>query len=149
MTTTWILVANASTAKLYSAIKAKLLNHTAELQLVSEFEHPEARQKSGDIASDRSGNYHNAISGHGTFVESSEPKEHENEKFSRQLAGELESARVAGKFDELIVVAPPHFHGLLNTHLDGNVNNRITVTINKDYTKADERQLLAYIDNHL
>ena len=65
------------------------------------------------------------------------------------MAEDLESARISGNFDELIVIAPPHFHGLLNSHFNGHVSTLISLNIKKDYTKANEKQLLGYLDEHL
>jgi len=93
VTILWILVANSAQAKIYSAIKAKLLTNTGELSLVKSFDHPEGRKKSGEMSSDKSGNYASAVSGHGTFVESSDPKEYENDSFARELVEALENAR--------------------------------------------------------
>ena len=52
MSTTWILVANASQATIYSR-----LNHGNQLDVVKELRHDESRQKGSDLASDRSGSY--------------------------------------------------------------------------------------------
>jgi len=50
MITTWILVANASTARLY-------VNHGAKkgMQLVKELFHPESRSKASNLVADRPG----------------------------------------------------------------------------------------------
>ena len=50
MAITWILVANASLAKLYAN-----LGPNKGLTLVTELIHPESRQKNGELVSDRSG----------------------------------------------------------------------------------------------
>jgi len=50
-------------------------------------------------------------------------------------------ARSAGEFHELILVAPPHFNGLLNKHLNGKMGNLIQANVNKDYTRVDASQL--------
>jgi hypothetical protein len=60
MAITWILVANASLARLYANLGPK-----KGLQLVKEIAHPESRMKNADLASDRAGKMQAAGSGHG------------------------------------------------------------------------------------
>jgi protein required for attachment to host cells len=48
MSTTWILVANASQAKLYANTGPK-----KGLKLVKDLKHPESREKASDLVSDR------------------------------------------------------------------------------------------------
>ena len=114
----WILGANATEARFYMTPKAKLLNGEATLKLVKEYKHPEGRQKSGDLVSDKPGNYKNPRVGHGTFAEPTDPKEHELDVFAKQLADELEAARIANHYQDLIIITPSHFDGLLNKHLN-------------------------------
>ncbi len=144
MTTSWILVANASQACLYSSPRAKLFNGHATLQMIDNIEHPASRVKNQAIASDKLG--HN---GHGTFVESSIPKEHEVELFAKKLVDCLENGRLQHKFDDLIIVAPPKFQGVLNRQLNGPLSQCLSVNINKDYTQSSQEQLITQLQQHL
>ena len=144
MTTTWILIANATEAHLYQSPKAKLFNGMEKLELVCEFAHPDGRKKDIDLVSDRLG--HN---GHGTMIESSDLKQFEAERFARELAQSLESSRTSNSFQDLIVIAPPSFHGLLNKHFNEQLQGLVSVNVEKDYTKANERQLLSNLQGYL
>ncbi len=139
MATTWILVANASHAKIFSS---QQVGH--EMQLLDEFEHPESREKSVDIASDRLGLQHSQ-QGSGTMVESSDPKEYEARRFAHAIAEKLDKARNQNKFDDLVIVASPHFHGLLNQYCADQLKPLIKKHIPKDYTAITDLELQAHL----
>ena len=144
MTTSWILVANASEAHLYESPRLKLLHGHTPLTHLAEFAHPESRSKGLHLVTDKLGH-----SGHGTFVETSEPKSHEAMQFARLLIAELEKGRVNHCFQDLIIVAPPKFHGLLNKCLQAPLQHLLSVDVDKDYTQADEQQLRNYLQDYL
>jgi len=78
-------------------------------------------------------------------------KEVEMVKFSRQIAKALDDALIRKAYDRLVLVAPPHFVGVLRTTLSERVERHIAATIEKDYLHLDppevrdrlERQLAA------
>ena len=144
--TSWVLVANGSEARIYN----RTTNHK-ELEMVSEHRHPESRMKSGDLISDRSGNYQSGSSsmGHGSSQEPNPPKEHEMERFAQELADTLDQGRTANKFNRLVLVSPPHFSGLLNKQLNKQVKSLISSNVGKDYTKVAEHKLMEQIRPHL
>lgn len=138
---TQIIVANSSQAKFYQST-----NLGQELELIQEFEHPASREKAQNLVTDRQGRYrtHNGT-GHGAYT-SATPKEVEAEKFAQQLAHALNGAHYQD-YDELVVIAPPHFHGLLNKHYPQNVRAKIRHNIEKDYTKIPHKSLLAILQD--
>lgn len=151
MTKSCIVIANGSTAKLFIVPRSRLLNNDGvELAIIQEFEHPETRQKASDLASDKQGHYECRDSaGHGSFVEPTDPKEHEAEVFAREIAGDLETRRNANEFEDIILVAPPHFNGLLTKTMNQQLSTMISVSVKKDYTKFNGRELLAHLGQHL
>lgn len=140
MSVTWILVANASHAKIYA-------NHGPKkgLQLVKEMEHPESREKAANLVSDRVGNYQ----GSGSYAQPTSPKEHEAEVFAQQVAHELEEGRVHNAYDRLMLIASAHFLGLLNSKLSQHVRNKVTETIEKDYTRLPVKELSGHLENYI
>ena len=135
MAITWILVANASLAKLY----ANLGPHKG-LQLVKELIHPESRQKNSELVSDRAG----AMSGGGgggSMQPQTLPKQHEAKVFAQEIAQELYHGRTVNAFKRAIIVAPPAFMGMLNTVIDGPTAQLISERFEKDYTKCSEPEL--------
>jgi hypothetical protein len=83
MSITWVMVANASQAKLFSNTGPQ-----RGLTLIKELLHPESREKTSNLVSDRSGS--NAGTGHGAFMQATDPKHHEAERFAQELTRELE-----------------------------------------------------------
>lgn len=126
---TWILVANSAEAKLLSTDNLRV----GELTLVRELTHPESRQKGCDLMSDKSGHYSTAGSARGAFSDH-DPKEVEAEHFAIQLAHELKVGWGDNQYENLLIVTPAHFYGVLKKHLHD--NSAITIThLSKDYTK--------------
>lgn len=135
MAITWILVANASLAKLYAN-----LGPNKGLSLIKEWMHPESRQKAADLVSDRAGAI---MSGKGMRQSQTLPKEHQAKVFAMEIAKELYHGRARNAFGRAILVAPPGFMGMINTNLDGPTAQMISDRFEKDYTKTPEPALKA------
>ena len=136
MAITWILVANASLAKLYAN-----LGPNKGLTLVKELIHPESRQKNGELVSDRSGAMGAVGSGGGSMQPQTLPKQHEAKVFAQEIAQALYQGRTSNAFKRAILVAPPAFMGLLNAVIDGPTAQLITDRFEKDHTKTPENEL--------
>jgi protein required for attachment to host cells len=134
MTKTWVMVANASQARFFSSTGPQ-----RGLQLIKEMAHPESREKTSNLVSDRSGSH--SGTGHGVFIQATNPKHHEAELFAQELSRELEHGLEAKAYDRLILVASAPFVGLVNNHLPGQVRSRLSESIGKDYTRLPERDL--------
>ncbi len=143
---TWLLIANASKARVYSLCKAHFIQsaNQKDLQLEESCEHIESRMKGEDLISDKDGKF-----GHGSFVEATNPREHEAELFAIELAKKLDVARKDNQFHELIIAAPPAFLGLIKKHLTNDSMKKIFKTIEKDYTAHDDRDLASALSDHL
>ena len=146
MDTVWVLVANGSEARLF-----EMDSHANNFSLLDAIDHPESRQKGSELSSDRSGHYQGERTGatHGAFNEAIDPKSYEIERFAMDLAGLLDEGRAASRYKELVVVASPHLHGLLNKHLDKQVEKMVSHHIEKDYTHVAEREMLETLRPHL
>jgi len=138
MSITWIMVANASHAKLFRNDGPR-----KGLQLIKELLHPESREKASELVSDRIGNF----AGSGSYAQPTEPKEHEAERFASEIANELENGRVNNAYERLIVVTSAHFMGLLNNRLTQQVRKKVSESINKDYTSLPVKELEGQLGN--
>lgn len=138
--TTWILVANASKARLYANVGPK-----KGLQLLKEVDHPESRQKNAELVTDRAG--HLQASGHGARQPPTDPKQNEARSFAHELARELNHGRSTNQYNRAILVAPPAFMGLLNGLLDGPTAQIVSDRFEKDYTKANEKELSTHLES--
>lgn len=144
MTITWILVANASAASIFcndgphkGLVKVKALEHAA------------SREKGSDLVTDRSGHTQSRGNGRGAYVPAKTPKEIEAERFALEVARELNHGRTSNAFQRLILVASPHFMGLINQHLDTHVRQLVSASIEKDYTKLGEKELAGHLEGHI
>ncbi|MDX2503873.1 MAG: host attachment protein [Gammaproteobacteria bacterium] len=142
MNTTWVLIANGSEARLFEK-----QNNPLHLSLIKQFSHPQSRDKGLDLATDRAGHFNGDTSkaAHGSFNEATSPKQYELERFAQILSNELDAARNENRYNKLILVSSPHFHGLLNKHMNGNVTKMVAKHIEKDYTELKAEELLERI----
>lgn len=140
MTTTWILVANASIATVYASAGPGL-----GLSRIKALTHPQSRMKNADLVSDRAGHMQSSGDGHGSRQPHTEPKQNEADHFARELAQELEHGRNAKLFEHVILVAPAAFIGLINEKLDPQTAKLVTSRYEKDYTQITDKELAAHL----
>ena len=146
MSDIWVIIANSSQASLY---KANFNVNGGQLHLIKEIHHPESRIKSTQIASDRSGNYQSNITKNGSYSGAIEPHNYESERFAQHLATILNRGRTAQDFSNLIIIASPHFLGLLRKNLNARVHDLISHSIEKDYTKLAPAAIAKHIYQHV
>ncbi len=133
MSITWVVVANASIARVYERNKG--------LHLVTQLEHPESRMKRADLVTDRPGYMQSVGNGHGSRQPQTDPKTHEAEEFALELAKRLDHERAEGKFNRLVLVASTPFMGMLKQRLSPQTAELVTDTIEKDYTKEPDKEI--------
>lgn len=137
--TAWILVSDAARAQLF----------TTELRedawtLVEEFDHPEGRELSREIAPSsppgRAEQSKDRRARHTAMEPRTLPKEAEAQRFAHELAEHLERAVAVRKYDYLVLVAPPHFLGILRGSLGNQAAKHLRATVSKEYLglKPDE-----------
>ena len=136
MDNTWILVANGSEAHLYATERIG-----DKMTCLKNFSHPESRAKGSELASDRPGHSQSKGTGRGTMGDPADPKYYEANRFAGELASELNAGRKTNNYRRLVLVAGPHFNGLLNTHLNEHTRAMVVNYINKDFTGSSERDL--------
>ena len=142
MSVTWIMVANASQARFFANDGPK-----KGLTLVKELMHPESREKTSNLVSDRSGAYGGP--GHGAVGQPADPKHHEAERFAQEVSRALEAGRVSNAYDQLILVASAPFMGLINHHLPGQVRSKLSESIDKDYTRLPVKELAGHLESYV
>ena len=125
MSITWILVANARRARLFA-------NHGPNKGL--DLENVATAEDVIEIPADR----HSA--GRASPKRGSAMR-HEARSFAHQLADVLQKGRCRGRFERVVLVAPPGFMGMLNAELDGPTASLVTGRLDKDYTRSTAREL--------
>lgn len=143
----WVLVADGSRATLLAAD-----DRLARAEVLKELEHAESRAKGSDLMADDRGRTaprsRDAVRRAGV-APSTSPKDVELEKFSRELAEMLRLAHARREYESLVLVAAPHFLGLLRGELDRPVAASVRAALDKDYTQKPVRDLLPILRKRL
>jgi protein required for attachment to host cells len=137
MTMHWILVADASRAAIYAT--GPLLE---SFDPVRELTHRESRAPLRELVSDDRGRSFGGPNDPRSAMETKQDaRDHEMERFAREVAGVLEDGVAERAYERLIVVAPPHFLGLLRRVWAPRVAERVVAALDKDWTRVPEREL--------
>ncbi|WP_426756955.1 host attachment protein [Myxococcus sp. Y35] len=135
--TLWILVGNASRARLF-ATDAKAVE---DWRLVEEFHHDESRARQAELI--EQADNPNAGTRHGPPVEN-EPngrRELEHDRFARELSAFLDKGYDRHDFDKLVIAAPPEFLGRIRRLLSGRVRQRVLLDVDADYSNVPAKEL--------
>jgi protein required for attachment to host cells len=130
----WILVSDASRATLYETEK-----QGDDWRTIGSYRHPASRLKNSELTPTEPG--HSAKSKGGSrrtaLQPDTTPKQAEMEHFAQQLADVLSAGTTQRHFDQVVLVAPPHFLGLLRRRLSAETEKRLFTVVHKDFTFAD------------
>jgi protein required for attachment to host cells len=148
-TTTWCLVCDASRAHLFRDGPP-----AGPFELQSSFDHPDSRARVVDLVSDTNGRMPSGGShgdgggsrpsgfyGRPGAAPDTDPKEVEAERFARELAAVLAKGLDDHAYEALLLVAPPHFLGVIKAALGGQVAKRLQATLDKDFAEMDPREI--------
>jgi protein required for attachment to host cells len=138
MNTVWVLVCDSAKARFF-----EVGGPDSSWQLVSEVSHEESRSKASDLVSDHSGTrssegrsvHHNAL------APASSPKEVEHARFAHSLGQTLDQAMRSARFRRWVLVAPPHFLGLMKRELTPELQRHLLATVDREMTQVDARGL--------
>jgi protein required for attachment to host cells len=145
MKATWILIANAATARCFEK------QADGKLELLESFAHPDSRKPGSTLGSDRPGHIEGI--GHGlgsaSYQPRVDPKSWEHEKFAKELAAHLNAAVAAHHCERLYVIASNPFLGQVKSHLNVQAGKRLAGGIAADLTSYEGRDLKARVDEAL
>ena len=141
---TWIVLADAATARLYEAGGPR-----GKWTLVSELQHPESRAKAAELVTDKPGRVKQSKGYRSAMEPGTPPKKVEVEKFARQLAKALEDGRVRESYQRLVLVSPPGFMGILRAHLSDGVQKLVAALVEKDYLHLEEREAQERVEEQI
>jgi protein required for attachment to host cells len=130
----WILIANRSGARI-------LDKQGATLHLAGTFEHEQGRMRDRQIDSDRQGRSDRPGGGGSSLSKSETAHEHDAKAFARELADRLRTERLQGRFERLVLVAEPHFLGLLREALDDQTARLVVASVPKDLSHVPMQEL--------
>jgi len=145
MATIWVLVAESSRAKIF-----EIKRPGGALVELEDLAHPASRRHEQDITSDLPGRAYDSQGGQRHAMEEpTSPKHQEAVVFSRELAERLEAARIDGAFDQLVLVAPPAFMGLLREQLSAELARQVSLEVAKNLVFQDANQIRDHLPRHL
>ena len=144
MDQTWIVVANAGRARIFSRALAR-----GPLTEVDDMVNAAVRLRTAETETDRLGPMSAGKSIHNTggalpnktYEPPQTPSEHETELFGRSVIAALMQGYQQGSFQHLELVAGPQFLGQLRLLLDPNLKPLVTLELNKDYTQLSPTEL--------
>ena len=131
MNTVWVLVCDAAKARFF-----EVHDGDPTWQVVSELSHEASRSKAAGLVSDKAGRssaeggsvHHNAL------APASSPKEVQKAHFAHTLGKVLDQAMRSSRFYRWILVAPPHFVGLLEKELTSELKKHQLPSVDKEMT---------------
>jgi len=147
--TTWIVLADSARADIYAS-DAGLLRGP---DLIEAMHHPASRVPSHELGSDDRGRTR-AAPGMGASTRSGvdftyDKHDREAELFSHELAQRLDAAGLRGDYEHLILVAPPHFLGLLRKDIDSGTSQRVSASLDRSLTHLAAHQVLDEVRQRL
>lgn len=134
---TWVLVADCARGRLFQEDRHGLKE-------LMGFCHMEGREHVKDRVRDRQGRRAGGGPGNPS-TPGSDLRDVEARKFAAHMNTVLRKAHGDRRFDQLVVVAPPHFLGLFRQMLDKQVAHKVVATIDKDLTYLQARNLAGRI----
>ena len=144
MSITWVVVADSSKARIFSAAKSS--SPLKEVQVLS---HPEGRLHQGDLVSDKPGRDNNATFGSHNMGHETDAKEEESLRFAGTVCERLEEGRCKGLFDKLYVIAAPSFLGLLRKQQNSALRKIITAEIPKNLSTHTPMEIRKNLPQYL
>ena len=139
MTTTWIIAADASRARIL-----QVTDRAQQLEEVEDLLNPEGRVHDRELISDAHPRFSGVGGGPGSDREETSATEHATELFAKRVGDYLDKARTQHRYDELVVVAPPKFLGLLRKKLGKEVEKLVVDEVPKDLSWFNARELERY-----
>lgn len=140
---TWVVSTDSNTCRIYNYSKK-----ANQLNLFKEMQHPENKLRDIEITSGKPGHYKASSSSRGTYEQPTDPKEIQIEKFSREIAKELDQGRNNHAYEKLVIIAPPHMNGLLQQHINKHVKDLVSHNIEKDVSHLADHELLNFLHEH-
>ncbi|MGB5453518.1 MAG: host attachment protein [Sedimenticolaceae bacterium] len=140
----WVLVADASRARVFTADKP-----AGPLNEVEALSNPEARLHEGDIVSDRSGHVMSGNGGGHNLGSKDQAKEEVANRFAAEVCKQLEKGRTGNAFAKLYVVASPAFLGLMRKHQSDALRELISDEIAKDLSRESPDRIRAQLPEYL
>ena len=134
MANTWIVAADSSRARVLQVAGPQRLVEIDNLL------NPDGRLEDREINTDARGRF----SGGHTGEDDVGAAEHRTELFAKRVGDYLDKARTEHRYDELVLVAPPKFLGMMRKTLGKEVGKLVADQVPKDLSWFNARELESY-----
>jgi protein required for attachment to host cells len=138
MATTWIIAADASRARVL-----QVADRDQRLLEIEDLLNPEGRVDDRQLTTGAHPRYRGS-SGPASDREETGAAEHATERFAKRLGDYLDKARNERRYDELVLLAPPKFLGMVRKKLGKEVQKLVSEEIPKDLSWVNVRDLERY-----
>jgi protein required for attachment to host cells len=139
----WILVGDGRRALLLRNAGTPQRPSLDVLNVLRDGKNPPTREQGAE----RPGRVMQSLTGIRSAVEQTDWHEIVEKNFAREIAGKLNSAAHAGRFQRLVLIAPPRTLSELRAHLHPESKKRIIVEIDKDLTKHPVPEIARLLRN--
>ncbi|MES9869438.1 MAG: host attachment protein [Sedimenticola sp.] len=144
MSAAWVVVADTSRARIFSADKPA--SSLVEIQTLA---HPEARLHEGDLVSDKAGRDRNSGMRSHDMGHTNDAKQEEASRFASQVCETIECGRANGHFKKLYVIAAPSFLGMLRKQQSNSVQRLIAGEVSKNLSSHDPNEIRKSLPEYL
>lgn len=139
MTTTWIIAADSSRARIL-----QVTDRGQHLEEIEDLPNPEGRAHDRELITDA----HPRFSGHagggpGSDRQETSAQEHAIDLFAKRIADYLDKARTGQRYDRMHLIAPPKFLGLLRKALGKETARLVAEELPKDLSWLNAREIEA------
>lgn len=141
----WYLVANRVGAVIYAGGLGR------NFHFVSRLSNPKGKLTESQLVADRPGRRFSSSRGGVRHGLSQHSRYHEQVAmdFARTIAAFLGRALNEDKFSDLVVLAEPHFLGLLKREFSGALKRRVLQTVPREWNEGSDRDLEKYLRKKL
>ncbi len=144
MKSTWILVADNTHARIFTADTP-----SSALEEIEGFTHTEGRLHDREMTTDLPGRIKSLDGSGHAFEQPTDPKKHEAGNFARRITQHLEAAHNANKFEQLLLVAEPSFLGLLRNNLPEHIKKYVCFELDKNITTQSTADIRKHLPEYL
>lgn len=144
MKLTWILVADTTRARVFTADTP-----SSPLEEIEDLSHTKGRLHDREITSDLPGRVKSVAGGGHALEQPTDPKKHEIDNFAHRIAQYLENAHNQNRFEQLLIVAPPSFLGLLRNHLPEQIKKLVRFELGKEITALSADDIRQHLPQYL
>ena len=143
--TAWIVVANSSRARLFSAQLSK-----GPIEEIVTLVDPEGRAHEQNLTSDLPGRtYDRAGQGRHTKEGKVGTKQHRHIDFAGRVANRLEAGRANHKYRHLFIISAPAFLGLIRAKVSRGTAACVVSWIDKDLTLLSDEEIRKHLPEKL